>query len=120
MTPEQRATIYREKNNKSSRTKMDFVCIKVARLVAAGQVVEIAKAPKVTNPLSVVFKVNPDGSIKKRLVIDLLRWVNNFVTPDVYRMSRFQDALNQSDQGNFQSVYDVSKAYHHIRLHLES
>jgi hypothetical protein len=104
MTPEQRATIYREKNNKSARTEMDFVRTEVPRLVAAGQVVEVAKAPKVTNPLSVAFKVNPDGSIKKRLVIDLSRWVNDFVKPDVYRMSRFQDALDQSDQGDFQSV----------------
>jgi hypothetical protein len=120
MTPEQRATIYREKDNKSARTEMDFVRTEVARLVVAGQVVEVTKAPKVTNPLSVAFKVNPDGSIKKRLVIDLSRWVNNFVKPDVYRMSRFQDALDQSDQGDFQSVYDVSKAYHHIRLHPES
>jgi hypothetical protein len=67
----------------------------------------------------VASKVNPDGSIKKRLVIDLSRLVHNFVKPDVYRMSRFQDALDQSDQGNFQSVYDVSKAYQHIRLHPE-
>jgi hypothetical protein len=120
MNPEQRSTIYREKNNKSARTEMDFVRTEVARLVEAGQVVEVAKATKVTNPLSVAFKVNPDGSIKKRLIIDLSPWVNNFVKPDVYRMSRFQDALDQSDQGNFQSVYDVSKAYHHIRLHPES
>jgi hypothetical protein len=35
-------------------------------------------------------------------------------------MSRFQDALDQLDQGDFQSVYDVSKAYHHICLHPES
>jgi hypothetical protein len=119
MTPKQRLTIYREKNNKSARTEMDFVRTEVARLVAAGQVVEVAKVTKVTNPLSVAFKVNPDGSIKKRLVIDLSRWVNNFVKPDVYRMSRFQDALDQLDQGDFQSVYDVSKAYHHIRLHPE-
>jgi hypothetical protein len=119
MNPEQRSTIYREKNNKSARTEMDFVRTEDARLLAAGQVVEVAKATKVTNPLSVAFKVNPDGSIKKRLVINLSRWVNNFVKPNVYRMSRFQDVLDQSDQGNFQSVYDVSKVYHHIRLHQE-
>jgi hypothetical protein len=52
MTPEQRATIYREKNNKSARTEMDFVCTEVARLLAAGQVVELIKAPKVTHTLS--------------------------------------------------------------------
>jgi hypothetical protein len=35
-------------------------------------------------------------------------------------MSRFQDALAQSSPGDFQSVYDISKAYHHIRLHPNS
>jgi hypothetical protein len=99
---------------------MEFVGTEVARLMAAGQVVKFAKATKVTNPLSVAFKVNPEGSIKKRLAINLSHWVNNFVKPDVYRMSRFQDALDQSDQGDFQSVYDVSKGYHHICLHPES
>jgi hypothetical protein len=49
-----------------------------------------------TNPLSKAFKVNTDGSIKKRLVIDLSRWVNGFITPDKFHMTRFQDALAQS------------------------
>jgi hypothetical protein len=70
--------------------------------------------------LSVAFKVNGDGSIKRRLVIDLSRWIKNFVIPDKYKMSRFQDALSQSSPGDFQSIYNISKAYHHIRLHPES
>jgi hypothetical protein len=45
---------------------------------------------------------------------------NKFVIPDKYKMSRFQDALSQSSPGDFQSVYDISKAYHHIRLHPDS
>jgi hypothetical protein len=90
--------------------------------VDSGQVVKVDKPMTVTNPLSVAFKVNPDGSIKRRLVIDLSHWVNTFVKPDSYRMrmARFQDALIQSDQGDYQSVYVIWKAYHHIRLHPES
>jgi hypothetical protein len=35
-------------------------------------------------------------------------------------MTRFQDALAQLSRGDFQSVYDISKAYHHVRLHPDS
>jgi hypothetical protein len=76
--------------------------------------------PRCTNLLSLAFKVNVDGTIKKRLVIDLSRWINKFVIPDSFCMSRFQDALAQSTASDFQSVFDVSKAYHHIRLHPDS
>jgi hypothetical protein len=69
--------------------------------------------------LSVAFKVNGDRSIKRRLVIDLSRWINKFIQ-DKYKMSSFQDALSQSSPGDFQSVYDISKAYHHIHLHPDS
>jgi hypothetical protein len=65
-------------------------------LVPGGQVIEVDKARICTNSLSVAFKVNGDGSIKRRLVIDLSRWINKFVIPDKYKMSRFQDALSQS------------------------
>jgi hypothetical protein len=99
---------------------MDFVRSEVKRLVQGGQVIEVDKAPMCTNPLSVAFKVNGDGSIKRRLVIDLSRWINKLLIPDKYKMSRFQDALSQSSPGDFQSVCDISKAYHHIRLHPDS
>jgi hypothetical protein len=82
MSPEERSTIYRERNNKSARSEMEFVRSEVGRLVQGGQVIEVEKAPTCINPLSVAFKVNGDGSIKRRLVIDLSRWVNKFVIPD--------------------------------------
>jgi hypothetical protein len=68
------------------------------------------------NPLNVAFKVNAEGSIKRRLVIDLSRWVNKFIFQDRYKMAQFKDALSQSSKGDYQSVFDISKAYHHLRL----
>jgi hypothetical protein len=120
MSPDEAKTVYLERNNKSARNEAAYVLEEVRRLVREGQVVETKTPPRCTNPLSVAFKVNPDGSIKKRLVIDLSRWVNKFVVPDRFWMVRFQDALAQSNQGDFQNVYDVSKAYHHISLHPDS
>jgi hypothetical protein len=114
MSDIERRTRYREKNNQSARNKMPYVRAEVARLLAAGQIV------KVKNPLSVAFKVNMDRSIKKRLVIDLSRWVNGFVWPDSFKMVQFQDAPAQSSKGDYQSVFDISKAYHLLRLHPSS
>jgi hypothetical protein len=67
-----------------------------------------------------MFKINSDGSIKRRLFIDLSRWVNKFIVPDQFKMARFQDALSQAAPGDYQSVYDISKAYHHLCLHSDS
>jgi hypothetical protein len=120
MSTEEATKTYREKNNKSARDEMPYVRSEVKRLVESGQVIQVESAPRCTNPLSVAFKINSDGSIKKRLVIDLSRWVNGFIVPDRFKMARFQDALSQAAPGDFQSVYDISKAYHHLRLHPDS
>jgi hypothetical protein len=110
MSDTERRTRYREKNNQSARNEMSYIRAEVARLLA----------PLCTNPLSVALKVNMDGSIKKRLVIDLSRWLNRFVRPDSFKMAQFQDALAQSLKGDYQSLFDISKAYHHLRLHPSS
>jgi hypothetical protein len=120
MTEEEKATRYREKNNKSARDNMDFVRQEVNRLVKSGQVIKVKEAPQIVNLLSVAYKINADGTYKARLVTDLSRWVNKFVIPDRYRMARLQDALAQSSKGNYQNVFDIPKAYHHIRLHPKS
>jgi hypothetical protein len=120
MSLEESCMRYREKNNKSARNEAAYVLEEVDRLVKAGQVVEVKTAPRCTNPLSVAFKINTDGTIKKRLVIDLSRWVNKFVIPNRFRMTQFKDVLEQSVKGDYQSVYGISKAYHHIRLHPDS
>jgi hypothetical protein len=82
MTDDEAATVYREKNNKSARGESSYIRGEVARLVAEGKVIKVADPPRCTNPLSVAYKINADGSVKKRLVIDLSRWVNKFVVPD--------------------------------------
>jgi hypothetical protein len=65
MRAEHKATVYREGNKKSARSKMDFVRSEVERLVADGQVIEVKAPVTCTNPLTVAFKVNSDGTIKR-------------------------------------------------------
>jgi hypothetical protein len=45
MTTAQRATVYREQNNQSARSEMDFVRAEVKRLVEDSQVVRVDSPP---------------------------------------------------------------------------
>jgi hypothetical protein len=73
MSQEEAGRYYREKNNKSARNEIEFVRPEVTGLLEAGQIIEVKAAPRCMNQLSVAFKINGDGSIKRRLVIDLSR-----------------------------------------------
>jgi hypothetical protein len=64
--------------------------------VDSGQVVECDAKPRCCNPLIVVVKQLEDGSLKKRLVLDLSRCVNLAVEDDRYRMTTLQDAIDST------------------------
>jgi hypothetical protein len=85
--------------------------------VDAGQVFEWPCRLRCTNPLTVATKVKDDGSIKRRLVLDLSRCVNLTLASDDFRMVTLQDAINATREGSFQLVFDLKSAFHHIRLH---
>jgi hypothetical protein len=108
---------YEEPDNKSAKEHYAFVREEVKRLVEAGQVVEWPCRPRCTNLLTVATKVRDDGSIKKRLVLDLSRCVNLTLASDDFRMVTLQDAINATQEGSFQLVFDLKSAFHHIRLH---
>jgi hypothetical protein len=88
---------YRERNNGSTRREQDFVQVEVARLLAAGLVVKSASQPLCCNSLSVAFKQKVDGTMKQRLVIDLLRHVNCLIPDSKYCMTPLGDVLSQTD-----------------------
>jgi hypothetical protein len=69
---------------------------------------------------SVAFKANHDGSLKRRLVLDLSRHVNKLIPDSKFCMTTFGDALTQTSKRDFQYVFDLEAAYHHCRLSPES
>jgi hypothetical protein len=69
---------------------------------------------------TVAYNTKLDGTIKRRLCIDLSRHVNTYVPPDVYKMVTLKEVLEHSLPGNFMSIFDIEKAYHNIRLHRSS
>jgi ActR/RegA family two-component response regulator len=46
--------------------------------------------------------------------------LNLAVEDDRYRMTTLQDAINSTRKGDFQVVFDLKSAFHHVRLHVES
>jgi hypothetical protein len=74
MSPEERSTIYRERNNKSARSEMDFVRSEVERLVQGGKVIEVEKAPNsepmpITRSLSTYSNQRDSSSPRKSLTL---------------------------------------------------
>jgi hypothetical protein len=86
----------------------------------SGQIVRCDTKPRCCNLLTVAVKRKDDGELKKRLVLDLLRCVNLAVKDDNYRMTTLQDAIDSTRKGDFQVVFDLKSAFHHIRLHASS
>jgi hypothetical protein len=111
---------YRERNNRSARDEEPFLLEEVLSLEAAGLVVRCVSQPLCCNPLSVAFKIKPDGSFKKILIIDLSQHVNRLCTDSKYCMCSLGDVLAQTVKGDFQYVFDLEAVYHHLRIHPDS
>jgi hypothetical protein len=111
---------YRERNNRSARMESEFVQVEVERLLSLGLAVECDAPPLCTNPLSVAYKLKPDGSYKRRLVIDLSRHINCLILDSKFRMTTFGDVLACTMPGDYQYVFDLEAAYHHCRLSPDS
>jgi hypothetical protein len=108
---------YNERNNCSARMEEEFVMSEVERLVKAGLVVPSVDAPLCVNPLSVAFKQTVDGLYKRRF--GFIETHKSIGFSDSYRVTTLGDTLAQTLPGDFQFVFDLEAAYHHVRVHPE-
>ena len=107
---------YEEANNASAVKHLEFVRDQVGKLEQRG-VVKLEKVkPTCTNPLTVTTKTVEGGKLKHRLCLDLSRYVNPMVKHEASKLSTFKTALSLILPGDFQGVYDLASAYHHIRM----
>jgi hypothetical protein len=78
---------YYERNNRSAIVNKDTIDEKLKGWLQGGYVVEVSDKPFCCNPLSVVVKTDPDsGQVKKRLVLDMSRHVNDRLAPHSLRL----------------------------------
>ena len=80
-------------------------------------VIEFTKLkPECVSPLTVAKKTMPDGSKKLRLCWDGSRCVNLALKKQKVTLSHLQKALETTKEGDYQIIYDLKSAYHHIKI----
>jgi len=97
---------YEERNNKSARDKMTDVRKIVAKMIEQGVVRVTKKKPTCVSPLGLVERVQEDGSVKQRLIWDASRHVNLFIQDQHVRLSHLNKALEITQPGDWQAVFD--------------
>jgi hypothetical protein len=108
---------YEEPNNKSALREQDFVYQAVLKLKETGVIGFVSEKPHCVSPLSVSYKTGRDGSIKKRLCLDGSKCINDCIKQQKVTLSNLQRALDLNEAGDYQIVYDLKAAYHHISIH---
>ena len=110
---------YEEQNNASARNNMSIVR-GILREMIAKEVLEVVdQKPVCVNPLGLVSKQEENGELKHRLVWDGSRHINTFLRPVHVRLAHLEKALEMTEPGDFQTVYDLSSAYYHIQIRLD-
>ena len=107
---------YEEENNATAKRQMQFVRETVYELKEAGVVEFTTQKPECVSPLTVSEKTKPDGSKKLRLCWDGSRCVNLALKKQTVTLSHLQKALETTRKGDFQIIYDLKSAYHHIKI----
>lgn len=108
---------YEEPNNASANKDPVFVHQAVTELATLGIIQFTKEKPLCVSPLTVSHKRGRDGSIKKRLCWDGSRCVNLCLQEQTVTLSHFQKALELTRPKDFQVIYDLKSAYHHIKIH---
>ena len=109
---------YEEENNATAKKHFSFVQEHVQTLVERGVVRRSQDRPRCINPLTVATKEVGEGQVKYRLCLDLSRCVNPRVKREHCKLTTFKAAVSLMLPGDFQAVYDLASAYHHVRMHL--
>ena len=107
---------YEEENNKSFQKEEEFAIEAVMKLVKMEILKEVERDEvSCVNPLTVA--VNDRG--KKRLCIDLSRYVNDFTTAAKFRIESTLQFLQVVKVGDYLYAFDLKSAYHQIEIFKE-
>ena len=106
-----------EKNNKSALDNLPFVREQVAKYVNKGVVLQVHERPTCVSPLTVSLRHISEEDIKKRLCLDLSRWINLALSKEAVTLPSLDKALKSLLPGDYMATYDLSSAYHHVRIH---
>ena len=107
---------YEEENNKSFFKEEEFAIEAIMKLVKMKVLREVERDEvSCVNPLTVA--INDRG--KKRLCIDLSRYVNDFTTAAKFKIESTVQFLQVVKEGDFMYAFDLKAAYHQIQMFRE-
>ncbi len=107
---------YEERNNKSARDNMQIVRQIMAEMIQLQVVTVVKTKPRVVSPLGLVSKRQEDGSMKHRLVYDASRHLNKYLQVPHVRLNHLDKALEITQKGDLQTIFDLKSAYYHIGI----
>jgi hypothetical protein len=108
---------YRERNNRSARNEMETVRSKVKEWEEAGYITRLAEPAWCTNPLSVVLKMEAEtGKVKKRVVLDTSRHLNNYVVKQTVHLEDLPSTSAMVSKGDYMCVFDLENQFFHVQL----
>ena len=110
-------TEYFEEINKSAREEAPFLKEEVVQLQKKGVVKRVKERPHCCSPLTVACRKLASGKVKCRLCLDLSRKVNKHLKKEGVKLATLQKSFQLLEKGDFQATYDLSSAYHHIKIH---
>ncbi len=109
---------YMEDNNASVRNRLKVAADLVLELKDQGVVQFVDHQPTCVSPLGLVSKII-NGDMKHRLVFDASRWINLHVAPPTVKLAFLQRALDVTEPLEFQTIFDLKSAFHHVRIYPE-
>jgi len=107
---------YEEENNASAKNDMAFVRKTVREWEEQGVVQLVQVKPAAVSPLTVASRIMEDGSVKKRLCFDGSRFINPRLQKQKVNLAHLQNALEITEKGDWQAVYDLSNAFFHVQI----
>jgi hypothetical protein len=108
---------HRERNNRSARNEMETVRSKVKEWEEAGYITRLAEPAWCTNPLSVVLKMEAEtGKVKKRVVLDTSRHLNNYVVKQTVHLEDLPSTSAMVSKGDYMCVFDLENQFFHVQL----
>lgn len=109
---------YLEKNNKSALDNLPFVRESVKKYLDKDVIQRWKQRPLCVSPLTVASReLDSEEEIKNRLCLDLSRWINKLLQKENVTLPSLDKVLKTLLPGDFMATYDLSSAYHHVRIH---
>jgi len=108
--------VYEEQNNATARARPEVIREIIEEMIDLKIVKVVEVKPKCVSPLGLVTKLQSDGTEKHRVVFDASRCVNLHLEKLKVTLSHLDKALELTEEGEYQSIFDLASCYYHIKI----